>query len=221
MSQRRVARRTFLQGVGLSVGLPLLEAMMPQRKALGDQQPDRPPVRIGFLFFPTGPSCRRGRLQSEGEGFEFTPTLKPLEPLRSHITSRFGPGTGQRTSQRRRAGRSCPGRRFVSDRRPSLQDLGREHPGRRLGRPGRRRPRRASDPSALAGVGDRGRTERRQLRLGYSCAYSSNISWKTETTPMAKEIHPRLVFERLFGSGDQASDNRKNAMLSGRASWTS
>ncbi|TVS12952.1 MAG: DUF1552 domain-containing protein, partial [Planctomycetaceae bacterium] len=43
---------------------------------------------------------------------------------------------------------------------------------------------------------------------GYSCAYSSNISWRTETSPMAKEVHPRLVFERLFGSGDQSAESR-------------
>ena len=43
---------------------------------------------------------------------------------------------------------------------------------------------------------------------GYSCAYSSNVSWKTATTPMAKEIHPRLVFERLFDSGDQSDADR-------------
>src|SRR5260221_2461778 len=36
---------------------------------------------------------------------------------------------------------------------------------------------------------------------GYSCAYSSNISWKSESTPMAKEVHPRLAFERLFTNG--------------------
>ncbi|PWG73402.1 hypothetical protein DF186_23260, partial [Enterococcus hirae] len=38
---------------------------------------------------------------------------------------------------------------------------------------------------------------------GYSCAYSANISWKTPTTPTAKEINPRQAFERLFGSGDE------------------
>jgi hypothetical protein len=47
---------------------------------------------------------------------------------------------------------------------------------------------------------------------GYSCAYSSNVSWKTATTPMAKEIHPRLVFERLFGSdqGKAAGQAERN-----------
>ena len=48
---------------------------------------------------------------------------------------------------------------------------------------------------------------------GYSCAYSSNISWKTESTPMAKEINPRLAFERLFGSGREAEASRQTRNL--------
>src|SRR5947207_2428022 len=50
------------------------------------------------------------------------------------------------------------------------------------------------DPSAQSGNCD----------SGYSCAYSSNISWKSASMPMAKEIDPRLVFDRLFGSRSYA-----------------
>ena len=44
---------------------------------------------------------------------------------------------------------------------------------------------------------------------GYSCAYSSNISWKTATTPCAKEVNPRAAFERLFGSPQTAADQER------------
>ena len=44
---------------------------------------------------------------------------------------------------------------------------------------------------------------------GYSCAYSNNVSWKTETVPMAKEINPRLAFERIFGTGEKADESRR------------
>ena len=55
---------------------------------------------------------------------------------------------------------------------------------------------------------------------GYSCAYSSNVSWRSPTTPMAKEIHPRLVFERLFGGEqDAASARMRNAISIAAASW--
>ena len=61
-------------------------------------------------------------------------------------------------------------------------------------------------PSLELGI-DKGRNAG-NCDSGYSCAYSSNISWKTETTPMAKEINPRLAFERLFGAGE-SSRSRK------------
>lgn len=47
------------------------------------------------------------------------------------------------------------------------------------------------DPAAMAGNCD----------SGYSCAYSSNIAWKSESQPVPKEVDPKLVFERLFSSG--------------------
>jgi hypothetical protein len=221
MSQYRVARRTFLQGVGLSVGLPLLEAMMPQRQALGGQQPDGPPVRLGYIFFPNGAIMQSWTPQAEGEGFEFTPTLKPLEPYRSHLTVLSG-----LAQDNGRAKGSGPG----DHARAAASYLTGAHPYKtsaaniRVGV--------SVDQVAADRVGHLTRLPSLELGIeagrnagncdsGYSCAYSSNISWKTETTPMAKEIHPRLVFERLFGSGEEASRTGKNAMLSGGASWTS
>jgi len=57
-------------------------------------------------------------------------------------------------------------------------------------------------------------------RPGYSCSYSTNISWRTESTPQAKEIDPKLAFERLFSTG--AAGNAKTAARSTtRACWTS
>jgi hypothetical protein len=76
------------------------------------------------------------------------------------------------------------------------------------------------DQAAANRVGDRTRIPSLELGLrqgrnagncdsGYSCAYSNNISWKTDRTPMAKEINPRLAFERLFGDGKENSESQK------------
>jgi hypothetical protein len=62
-------------------------------------------------------------------------------------------------------------------------------------------------PSFELGI-DRGRNAG-NCDSGYSCAYSSNISWKTETTPMAKEVHPRLAFNRLFGIQENSEDQKR------------
>jgi hypothetical protein len=216
MSQHRLARRTFLQGMGLSVGLPLLEAMIPQQGA-GRQQPGpgQPPVRIAFVFFPNGAIMPSWTPKAEGEGFEFTPTLKPLEPFRSRITVVLRPGAGQRPSQGRRTGRSCPvGGSYLTGAHPYKTSGANIRVGVSV------------DQVAADRVGHLTRLPSLELGIeagrnagncdsGYSCAYSSNVSWKTESTPMAKEIHPRLVFERLFGSGDQSSQTTaSNATIS-------
>lgn len=208
MSRHQVARRTFLRGVGLSVGLPLLDVMVPQRQALGSPQPDGPPVRLAYIFFPNGAIMPSWTPEGEGENFQFTPTLKPLEPLRSHLTVISG-----LAQDNGRAKGSGPG----DHARAAASYLTGEHPYKTSG--ANIRVGVSVDQVAADRVGHLTRLPSLELGIeagrnagncdsGYSCAYSSNISWKTETTPMAKEVHPRLVFERLFGSGDQSAESR-------------
>jgi hypothetical protein len=206
MSQHRLARRTFLQGMGLSVGLPLLEAMVPQQ-ALGSQPPGQPPVRIAFVFFPNGAIMPSWTPKAEGESFEFTPTLKPLEPFRSRITVVSG-----LAQDNGRAKGDGPG----DHARSAASYLTGAHPYKTSG--ANIRVGVSVDQVAADRVGHLTRLPSLELGIeagrnagncdsGYSCAYSSNVSWKTESTPMAKEIHPRLVFERLFGSSSPSSQS--------------
>lgn len=209
MSRHQIARRTFLRGVGLSVGLPLLDAMVPQRQAWGSLQADGPPVRLGYIFFPNGAIMPSWTPEGDGENFEFTPTLKPLEPLRSHLTVVSG-----LAQDNGRAKGSGPG----DHARAAASYLTGAHPYKTSG--ANIRVGVSVDQVAADRVGHLTRLPSLELGIeagrnagncdsGYSCAYSSNISWRTETTPMAKEVHPRLVFERLFGSGDQSAENRR------------
>ena len=208
MSQHRLARRTFLQGMGLSVGLPLLEAMVPQQ-ALGSQPPGQPPVRIAFVFFPNGAIMPSWTPKAEGENFELTPTLKPLEPFRSRITVVSG-----LAQDNGRAKGDGPG----DHARSAASYLTGAHPYKTSG--ANIRVGVSVDQVAADRVGHLTRLPSLELGIeagrnagncdsGYSCAYSSNVSWKTESTPMAKEIHPRLVFERLFGSSSPSSQGRE------------
>ncbi len=206
MSHPRIERRTFLQAAGLSVGLPLLEAMCPRRKAWGDEAAD-PPVRMAFVFFPNGAIMPSWTPESEGQDFSFSETLKPLEPFRSRVTvlsglaqdngraKGDGPGDHARCAASYLTG-AHPYKTSAANIRVgiSVDQVAAD----RLGHLTRL-------PSLELGI-EAGRNAG-NCDSGYSCAYSSNISWKTETTPMAKEIHPRLVFERMFGSG-AAEQNR-------------
>src|SRR5258707_15868166 len=76
-------RRTFLQGVGATVALPLLEAMVPAFKASAAAEPVR---RFGAVYVPHGKIMAEWTPQSTGANFEFSRILKPLEPFRNQVT---------------------------------------------------------------------------------------------------------------------------------------
>ena len=77
-------RRTFLRGVGVALGLPLLDAMVPALTATA-KTAAQPLRRLGFVYVPHGVIMDQWTPATEGAGFEFTPILKPLEPLRDSL----------------------------------------------------------------------------------------------------------------------------------------
>lgn len=192
----------MLRGLGAAVGLPLLEGMLPlSALAQSVRKADRP-NRMAFLFVPNGVNMEHWRPTTEGTAFELPSILEPLAPVRNRLmvvtglTQRNafalgdGPGDHARSTACWLTG--------VHPKKTSGADI-------KLGI--------SVDQVAAQQIGSRTRFPSLELGCekgaqagdcdsGYSCAYSSNISWKSETTPVAKEVNPRLVFERLFGSGD-------------------
>src|SRR5947208_16362805 len=77
-------RRTFLRGMGAAVALPLLEAMVPAATAIA-KTAATPRRRFGAVYIPHGAIMDQYRPTAEGTGFEFTPILKPLEPLKDAV----------------------------------------------------------------------------------------------------------------------------------------
>jgi hypothetical protein len=205
MSQ--LPRRTFLKGVGLTMGLPLLEAMG-TRDVFAARGKSDAPVRMGYIFFPNGAIMDSWKPKGTGKDFELPETLQSLAEFQGDINMITGlaqdmgrahgngPGDHARASASYLTG-AHPYKTSGADIRLgiSVDQLAAERMGRHT-----------KLPSLELGV-ERGRNAG-SCDSGYSCAYSSNISWKTETTPMAKEINPRLVFERLFGSGREANEAR-------------
>ena len=201
----QLPRRTFLKGLsGTAMGLPLLEAMLPKTLAAAKaaQLTGKPPVRMAFVFFPNGAIMPEWRACGDGEHYYLSKTLKPLEKFKSE----FNLFTGLAQDNGRAKG-DGPG----DHARCASTYLTGAHPYKTAGadiRVGVSVDQIAADkigrltklPSLELGI-NRGRNAG-NCDSGYSCAYSSNVSWKTETTPLPKEINPRLVFERLFGSGD-------------------
>jgi hypothetical protein len=200
-----LSRRTLLRGAGAAMALPLLEAMTPMSAfargsvSVADKAA---PVRLAFLFVPNGIHMPSWRPATDGAGFALPQTLEPLKKVQgslnvlSGLTQRnafaLGDGGGDHarsaaawltgTHPRKTSGANIQA--GISADQVAAKFLGKQtrFPTLELG----------CERGGLAGDCD----------SGYSCAYSSTVSWRTETTPVAKETNPRLVFERLFGVGD-------------------
>lgn len=203
-------RRTFLKGIGTTMALPLLEIMQPQQSlfSAAATSAGKAPVRTAFIFFPNGVIGPSWMPEATGKKYELPKSLKPLENVKSEfnvitglaqINARaLGDGAGDHarcasvylTSSHPTKTSGADIKAGISVDQVAAQQLGHQT---RL-------------PSLELGL-VRGRNAG-QCDSGYSCAYSSNISWRTPTTPTAKEIVPKLAFERLFGGGPEKEKQR-------------
>lgn len=198
MSRFEIPRRTFLKGLGVAAGLPLLDAMSPLARAA--DQATKPPVRMAFVFFPNGAIMPSWKPEGSGQQYKLSATLEPLADFRADLN--VVTGVAQDNGRAKGDG---PG----DHARCAASYLTGAHPYKTAG--ANIKVGVSVDQAAAQLIGSQTKLPSLELGIeqgrnagncdsGYSCAYSSNVSWKTETTPVAKEINPRLVFERLFGS---------------------
>lgn len=196
----KLERRTFVRGLGTVLGLPLLEAMIPGTGyAAGSIST---PKRMAFVFVPNGVIVPDWEPKGEGSNWELSPTLEPLAQVKEKVcvfkglaqdnarAKGDGPGDHARSSAAFLTG-AHPVKTGGVDIKvgQSVDQVAAEKIGTQTRLPS-------------IELGTEGGRNAGQCDSGYSCAYSNNISWKTASTPMAKEINPKLVFERLFGSVD-------------------
>ena len=99
LTKKHLPRRSFLKGAGVALGLPLLDAMIPAHTALA-KTAAAPKMPLGFVYFPHGAIMDKWTPAAEGAGFEFTPILKPLEPLRNYCLLYTSPSPRDRTRSR-------------------------------------------------------------------------------------------------------------------------
>jgi len=203
-----IDRRTFLRGVGTTMALPLLEAMLPL-SALA-QSVKKAPVRMGFMFVPNGVNMAHWTPQTEGAGFVLPSILEPLRPVQGSLNvltglaqhNAFalgdGPGDHARSTATWLTG--------VHVKKTAGADI---HNGISVDQIAAQRIGSQTRFASLELGCERG-AQAGDCDSGYSCAYSSSISWRGPSTPVAKEVNPRAVFERLFGSG---GDEQKEARL--------
>jgi hypothetical protein len=207
ITKKALSRRTVLRGMGVSLALPLLDAMVPALSAVGTAQPVQ---RYGFFYMPNGVAMNHTGVNfwkpsTVGADFEMSQILSSLEPFRDQLTvvsglhnraaESLGDGNGDHTRStaswltgthiKRTEGSDL--RAGTSADQVLASQFGKDTalPSLEL----------AILPNSVTGGCD----------TGYSCAYGTTLSWSSPTTPLPTQSSPRLVFEQLFGDGGPAA----------------
>ncbi|MFO0802069.1 MAG: DUF1552 domain-containing protein [Gemmataceae bacterium] len=199
---KHISRRTMLRGVGTAIALPWLESLGFAAAPPGSTAAAGVPKRLAFVYVPNGVNMTEWTQAETGKLTKLTGTLAPLDAHRDYVNV-----IGGMTLDKGRANGDGPGDHaramstFLTGRQPrktSGADI-------KVGM--------SADQHVAQAVGDNTKFPSLELGIergqqagncdsGYSCAYSSNLSWRGESTPNAKETDPKLVFERLFGGND-------------------
>ena len=202
-------RRTFLRGLGATLSLPLLDAMVPAMSAAGGSA-----RRLGFVYLPMGTHQPLWIPKAEGALTELSPILSSLTPHLSQVSvlsnlqlkNAYSGGADHATA-------NCT---FLSGVRAKKTDgsdyelgttvdqIAARHISRETPLPSLEL---ATDFNYVVGNCDN----------GYACVYMNTLAWSTPTQPLPTEANPRVVFERMFGDGgslaDRKADLHQNASI--------
>lgn len=211
VTKKTLPRRSFLRGAGATLALPLLDSMLPAFAA--DVAPTEP--RLGFVYVGNGIVHANWTPAATGRDFALTPNLAPLANVREQLNvltglahleaDTKGDGTGDhpRSSAAWLTGvhaydRTQPGvevKLAMTADQLAVQTIGRDSPVPSI---------ELSVDAPMQGACDSG-----------DCFYVNTVSWRNETTPNLAEIHPRIVFERLFGDGGSSEQRLARTRVTG------
>jgi hypothetical protein len=192
-----ISRRTLLRGTGAALGLPWLEIMSHAAPSADANRLSEPPLRMAFLFMPNGVRPDYWTPPGDGEQYECTPHLKPLEALKNdflllenlwHKNTTGRNGHWPKVPAWLHGGfveRSSNGRDLDSGG-TSVDQVAARHLGTQT-----------PLPTFELGI-DTPRTGIDNIGGGFARIYGSFISWRDPHTPVPKEIIPQLAFDRLF-----------------------
>lgn len=199
ITKKALSRRTMLRGMGAAIALPMLDAMMPAMSAI-----PLAPKRLGFVYMPNGMMIPSWTPATTGANFEFSPTLKPLEPFKSNLTV-VGNLTRAGTTIGDHAVSAAGWLTSVYAKQTEAEDV---LAGTTI------------DQVVARAIGQDTVFPSLELATedftgyiggcipGFSCAYMNTLSWSSPTTPLPMEINPRVAFERMFGRAGSAQQRR-------------
>lgn len=201
--KRSLNRRTLLRGAGVSLALPLLDAMVPAMTAQA-ATPAKPVSRLGYVYIPMGANLAKWTPAVKGKLTELSPTLHSLTPYIDQLTvisnlelknaySAGNHATANAAFLSAAKAKMTEGSDYelaTTVDQIAAKEIGKQTPLPSLEL--------AMDLMTSVGNCDN----------GFACVYQNNLSWSTPTTPLPAEAHPRVVFERLFGDGRSVAERR-------------
>ena len=211
--KKAIPRRTFLRGVGTTLALPLLDAMVPSLAA--SNEAFKPTKRMAFFYGPNGRIMDQWTPSTLGSGFQMPPTLEPLAPFRDQLLVVSGLDLNAADARENEGGgvhaRPCAGYLTGIHPRPdealgiSVDQLA----ARKFGK----ETQLGSLEISLESGDIVGNTDG-----DYSNYYLKTISWRNPTTPLPTEHNPRKVFERLLGEQGSTDPAERRRMIQERKS---
>ena len=214
VTKKSLARRTFLRGLGTTLALPFLDAMVPALKA---GTAAKPAVRSAFVYVPNGIIMKDWTPAAEGSSWEFLNTMKAMEPYRenllvlSGLAQVNGRALGDGAGDHARAGAT-----WLTGVHPKKTEVD-IHAGISADQVLARELGKATQLGSLE-IGLESPSLAGDCDSGYSCAYTNTISWRNPTTPMPVEVNPRAVFERMFGDGESTDPAARLAAMKEQSS---
>lgn len=198
---KHLSRRTLLQGIGSTIALPMLDAMRPAFAGPANAKQVR---RMAVVYVPNGIVMNQWTPVATGAEYEFSRILKPLEPFRKDVTLVSGLANLAATKAKG-GGHAKASGSFLSGTPPKYTAGADVRAGITFDQIAAKQW--ASElrvPSLQLGCEDSRMVG--NCDTGSSCAYTNSLSWKDPETPLAVEVNPRSVFERLFGTVDPSLD---------------
>jgi hypothetical protein len=186
VTKKHISRRTMLQGAGAALFLPLLDAMIPASTAFADTAAAVKP-RVGFVYVPHGAVEKFWVPKSAGKAFEFSPILKPMEPMRSYVT--LFTNIRNKSGERQNPPHGITEQTWLTVQDPQLKTWGAEA-GISL------------DQMIAKAIGRD--TPLASLELCAEPGGATSYTGLNRSLPL--EGNPRKVFNTMFGPGDSNAD---------------
>ncbi len=209
ISRKAMSRRTMLRGVGATIALPLLDGMVPALTAQA-KTAAQPVHRFGVMYIVNGMIMQSWTPAADGRAYELTPTLAALAPHRERFAVLSGlacvPTPGRPGGAHAKAST-----RFLTDVSPPTSETWLDagtSVDQMLANEAGRHTQLASLELAIESGETAGACD-----VGFACAYTNTISWRSANTPLPTEHNPRVVFERLFGDSGSTTPQARRARI--------